>query len=119
MKLKDRIRKLYTIYPELISSDRKLILTQWEREGFFLTDEQKRKFMDITSADSITRAGRTLREKEGFKATPEVEEQRFKKFEEAHYSAGESITDEPLVIAGIDFQEAIDDFDQLVLSIKE
>ena len=51
MKLKDRIRKLYTIYPELISSDRKLILTQWEREGFFLTDEQKRKFMDITSAD--------------------------------------------------------------------
>lgn len=96
MRLKDRIRKLYTIYPELISSDKRLTLAQWEREGFFLTDEQKRKFMDVTSSDSITRAGRTLREKEGFKATPEVEQARYEKFEEAHYSGGESIVDEPV-----------------------
>lgn len=82
MKLKDQIRKLYTIYPELISSDKRLIIQAWEREGFFLTDEQQRKFMDITSADSITRAGRTLREKEGFKATPEVEKRREELFVE-------------------------------------
>ena len=90
--LKNKVRTLYQSKPELISSDRKLILAQWGREGLHLTEEQTRKFMDVTSGESITRAGRMLREKEGFKANTEVEEQRFKRFVEAKYTAGESIT---------------------------
>lgn len=39
-----------------------LLMTYWEYEGLKLTDEQKRIFMELTPAESITRARRELRD---------------------------------------------------------
>lgn len=62
-------------------SDRLLLLAYWQREGFFLTPEQKAAFMNTTAAESITRARRAL--KAQYPASEAVDNARFDKY--LHY----------------------------------
>lgn len=73
--------------PDTRSSDKKLLLTYWEKQGLILTPEQKRKFMDCTTAESITRARRKL--KVDYPATEEVTEKRYDLFHQYRFNRGE------------------------------
>ena len=77
-KLIDKVGYLLRDDPELRNSDKKLLLAYWKRQGLELTDEQIRKFMDCTVAESITRARRALREE--YPAEENIEQDRYNKF---------------------------------------
>lgn len=47
-------------HPQLINSDKKLLLAVWAQEGLKLTPEQKAAFMACSPAESITRARRHM-----------------------------------------------------------
>jgi uncharacterized protein YllA (UPF0747 family) len=59
-------------------SDRWLLLGVWRAEGLELSDDQMRKFMKCSSAESITRRRRLLKEK--YPATKAIDEERYNKF---------------------------------------
>lgn len=73
--------------PELRDSDKKLLMTYWEKEGLLLTEAQKQIFLDkCTTAESITRARRAL--KEEYPSSKKVDEQRYQKFQEYQANYG-------------------------------
>lgn len=79
--VKPKVEIIYKLDQKYIDSTKFTLLKYWERfDGFILTDDQKEAFMRLTPAESILRAARTLREKEGYIATEVVEKQRFKDF---------------------------------------
>lgn len=59
-------------------SDRWLLLGVWRAEGLILSDEQMRQFMQCSSAESITRRRRLLKEK--YPATKAIDDERYNKF---------------------------------------
>lgn len=61
-------------------SDKKLLLAYWEREGLYLTEQQRQTFMNCTPAESITRARRTLKAK--YPASEAVDKARFHRFKQ-------------------------------------
>lgn len=66
---------------QLRDSDKRLLIAFWETEGLYLTAEQKHKFMNVTPAESITRARRDL--KADYPASEKVDQERFEKFKSA------------------------------------
>ncbi len=86
MNTTQRVESILKFVPDTRSSDKKLLMTYWEKQGLILTPEQKRKFMDCTTAESITRARRKL--KTEYPATKEVEEQRYNLFEQYKHNLG-------------------------------
>ncbi len=84
-----KVEELLVQNPKLRDSDKALLGAYWESEGLILTPEQKRKFMDVTIAESITRARRELRSK--YPGSEEVEEQRFRKYQEYVNDYGEKV----------------------------
>lgn len=60
-KVSSKVEMLYKANPTLVNSDKKLLLAFWATEGLALSYEQERKFMDVTTAESITRSARNLR----------------------------------------------------------
>lgn len=80
MTLKSKVERLLIENPKLRDSDLALLGAFWEKEGFIMTPEQKKKFMQLTIAESITRARRELRGQ--YPGKPEVEEGRYKKYVE-------------------------------------
>ena len=67
----------------LRDSDRALLMAMWELQGLHLTDEQKRAFMHCTTAETITRARRALKNK--YTASPAVNEARYEKYKAYKY----------------------------------
>jgi len=65
---------------EYRDSDKKLLLKVWETEGLFLTEAQRDKFFQCSTAESITRARRALKHK--YTASDEVDNARFEKYKE-------------------------------------
>lgn len=84
-----RVENLLKYLPELRNSDKLLLLAYWRKEGLDLSAEQERKFMLVTTAESITRARRALRAK--YPGSKEVEEVRFTKYVEARDEYGQPI----------------------------
>ena len=80
MRTHQKVEQMLRDNPELRDSDKKLLGKFWESEGLILTVEQKRKFMECTTAESITRVRRKLRDK--YPGSPKVEKARFDKFQE-------------------------------------
>jgi hypothetical protein len=78
--VKEKVEQLLADNPKLRDSDKALLGAYWASEGFIMTPEQKKKFMELTVAESITRVRRQLRDK--YPGTEEVEQERFNKFEE-------------------------------------
>lgn len=87
MNTTQRVESILKFVPETRSSDKKLLMTFWEKQGLILTPEQKRKFMDCTTAESITRARRNL--KTEYPATKEVTEKRYDLFNQYRFNRGE------------------------------
>lgn len=73
-----KVEQLLRDVPELRDSDKELLLAYWQNEGLELSDIQKRKFMMCTTAESITRARRALRDK--YKGSETVEAARYTKY---------------------------------------
>lgn len=63
MRLRTRIENLIRPSQELRDSDKKLLLALWEQEGLYLSESQKATFMRCSTAESITRARRSLQGK--------------------------------------------------------
>ena len=76
-----RVERLLLADQSLRDSDKKLLLAFWESEGLYLSQEQKDKFMNCTTAESITRARRKAKEK-GIKGSEQIEEKRYQLFEQ-------------------------------------
>lgn len=78
MKTIDKVERLLEASQIYRDSDRKLLLAYWEKEGLHLTDTQKDLFMGCTTAETITRARRALKNK--YPASDHVNEERFRKY---------------------------------------
>lgn len=78
MKVKDKVERHLKESQKFRDSDRWLLMRYWHDEGLHLTPEQREAFLHCTTAETITRARRTL--KKQYPASPEVDNQRFIKF---------------------------------------
>ena len=89
MTIKDKIKLVLEQKPEMRSSDSKLLLYYWRRQGLELTPEQERIFIDkCTSSESITRARRIVQEENpDLQATEEIQETRQQKAVDYRYNA--------------------------------
>jgi len=79
MTASKKVEQLLADNPRLRDSDLALIGAYWATEGFVMTDEQKIKFMSLTTPETLTRIRRDLRSK--YPGSDAVEKQRFKKYE--------------------------------------
>ena len=87
MRTIDKVEILLRNDQKYRDSDKKLLLEFWRRQGFELSETQRRIFMDkCTTAESITRARRKLKEK--YPASIEVDNERHKKYVEYKYNNG-------------------------------
>lgn len=88
-RLIDRVEQLLrygykTATPQTLrDNDKALLLACWQEDGLILTHEQKIAFMRATTAESITRARRALKDR--YPASPSADRARFKKFKEYKY----------------------------------
>lgn len=80
MTTTDKVRQMLQDNPRLRDSDQWLIFAFWQAEGLVLTDTQKMQLTNLTTAESITRVRRKLREE--YPGSEAVEKERFKKMEE-------------------------------------
>jgi hypothetical protein len=79
MRTKDRVESILKHVPITRSSDKRLLLSYWHKQGLYLTKEQEQVFMSkCTTAETITRARRSL--KGQYPAVKEVNEKRFSLF---------------------------------------
>jgi len=78
-RTKQRTERLLSRKEELRNSDKKLLIEFWEDEGLFLSESQRKTFLDrCTPAESITRARRALKDR--FPASDAVSEQRYSNY---------------------------------------
>lgn len=63
MSLEQREIRLLSQNEIYRSKDRELILAIWEQEGLVLTEEQKRKFLKVSSPESIRRTRQKIQER--------------------------------------------------------
>lgn len=87
MTTRSKVEKLLQDNPKLRDSDVYLLFNYWQDEGLVLTDQQKMQLSQLTTAESITRVRRDLRDK--YPGSPEVEGERFKKYIEMRDEYGE------------------------------
>lgn len=80
MTTKDRVEKLLQDNPKLRDSDLWLLFAFWQAEGLVLTNEQKQHLANLTTAESITRVRRALRDK--YPGSEEVEQGRYNRMVE-------------------------------------
>lgn len=91
--LKQKVALLLRTNEDFRNSDKKLLLEYWERQGLQLDARQRQVFLNkCATAESITRARRSLREQ--YPATDEVESKR--RDQETEYKAGYGLFNEPL-----------------------
>lgn len=84
MKINDKVENLLRSEQRYRDSDKALLLAVWDIEGFYLSDSQKKIFMDkCTSTETITRARRALKGK--YPASERVDNRRFEKYQEYKY----------------------------------
>jgi len=82
-----KVERMLKDNPKLRDSDIYLLFAYWQEEGLILTDEQKLKLRDLTTAETITRIRRKLRDQ--YPGSDAVEEGRFKKYKEFTDEYGE------------------------------
>jgi len=90
MTREQRVTAIYDRYPDMVNSDKDLLIYYLGREGLVLSDEQKRIFKDkCTSPEFITRVARKVRAKypDKYKVDEKVQEQREEKFREQRHDA--------------------------------
>ena len=85
MSALNKVERILQMGQRFRDSDKLLLLAFWHTEGLHLTEEQRTIFTLCTTAETITRARRAL--KEQYPASPEIEEERYHKFKE--YKQGE------------------------------
>jgi hypothetical protein len=81
MKLLNKVKRVMEIYPQSRDSDRDLLLRIWHIEGLELSERQRQKFMQVSSAESITRARRKIQEEE-LEASEAIDNARYNKFKD-------------------------------------
>lgn len=81
MRVHDRVESLLAGRQDFRDSDKKLLLAFWHTQGLELTEAQRQIFLErCTTAESITRARRLLKDK--YPASEAVDKERFNKYVE-------------------------------------
>lgn len=78
MKTIDRVENILKEDQDYRDSDKLLLLRYWREQGLVLTEGQINTFMRCTTAETITRARRAL--KDQYPASDKVTELRYTKF---------------------------------------
>ena len=86
MNTSDKVEQLLKNNTKLRDSDTWLLFAYWEQEGLKLTDDQKRALANLTTAETITRVRRKLRDK--YPGSEAVEKARYTKYIEARDEYG-------------------------------
>lgn len=76
MKLNNIVESTLAYHEDTRSNDRLLLLRVWEAQGFHLTQSQKNKFMEVSSAESIRRVRQKIQEQGRYPANEYVKKQR-------------------------------------------
>lgn len=85
MNINNRVERVLRQDQAYRDSDKKLLIAVWWGEGLYLTQEQIKVFMEkCTSAETITRARRALKDK--YPASEAVDNQRFEKYLDHKYN---------------------------------
>lgn len=82
MKIKQKVERGLSVDKKTRDNDKLLMLAVWEIEGFFLSDVQKSKFMEVSSPETIRRMRQKLQEEGKYKASEEVGEERYNRYVE-------------------------------------
>lgn len=79
VKVLSRVDRLLDMSQTYRDSDKRLQLAIWRSEGLWLTPEQQKHFVEkCSTAESITRARRKLKDK--YPASKQIDDERFKKY---------------------------------------
>lgn len=82
MKVTPIVKRVLRDNPGTRNSDRELLLVVWEEMGFYLSENQRAKFKDLPSTETIRRIRQKLQEGGEFVATNKVAQvRRFKSYE--------------------------------------
>lgn len=76
MKISDVVESTLAHYEAARSNDRLLLIQVWEAQGFIMTPEQKAKFMELPSAETIRRVRQKIQEEGKYPANEYVRKQR-------------------------------------------
>lgn len=96
MRTSKVIEKILREDPVARDSDRRLILAVWEHYGLVLTREQRAKFMDTPSTESIRRTRQKFQEHGMYLASERINEARYKKFKNVRANINSAEPDEVL-----------------------
>lgn len=76
MRVSDTVESVLMLQETTRSSDRLLLIKVWEAHGFFMSETQKAKFMDLPSAETVRRIRQKLQEQGKYPASEYVRKQR-------------------------------------------
>jgi len=74
--LNKTIETILRDYPETRSNDRLLQIKVWERQGFYLSDSQRDKYLHLPSTESVRRTRQKIQESGLYPASESVKRQR-------------------------------------------
>jgi hypothetical protein len=83
MRTKKLVERVLSQKPEARDDDKLLMLEIWEMQGLCFSETQKKAFRRASSPESIRRTRQKLQEEGQYKASKEVEEQRYQMYVEA------------------------------------
>lgn len=95
MRVKDKVERVLSVNTNARNDDKVLMLQVWEIEGFYLTENQKKAFMQSSSPESIRRMRQKMQEEGKYRASEAVEQKRYELFEQTK----QAIQNEPEAIS--------------------
>lgn len=76
MNVSEAVEQALRLSEEARNTDKILILQVWESLGLHLTSQQRQKFIDLPSSESITRIRRKIQEQERYPAVHKIKKAR-------------------------------------------
>lgn len=76
MKITTRVEQILRDYPQTRSSDKELMIYFFHFSGLVLTPEQREKFRNLPSTESVRRVRQKIQEGGKYPATEKVKEER-------------------------------------------
>jgi hypothetical protein len=82
MRVKDKVERVLSLKPETRDNDKLLMLYVWQIEGLNLSENQLKKWKEVSSPESIRRMRQKMQEDGMYRASEKVEEQRYQMYVE-------------------------------------
>lgn len=86
LKINERVENILKASVRARNDDRELLLIYLQKSGMNLSQQQIDIFRSLPAFETITRVRRDLQMQGKYPASPEVEEARYKKFQEVRHN---------------------------------